>query len=146
MKNIITLEIKHGEKGLGSLNEDVDYYELSINGDKSKVVKVSDIYDKCKDVFNTKKISTKNKSKVYEVISKEINVPCDEINNNANLKSDYGLDSLDFVNIIMVLEKEFDIILPDDKIEGIETVQEVLDLAEKNINNKTCENEISFIF
>ena len=50
---------------------------------------------------------------------------------DANLIDDLGMDSLDFIEFIMELETEFEISIPDDLAENIETIQDVVDLVTK---------------
>jgi len=50
-----------------------------------------------------------------------------EIANSASFIDDLGADSLDTVELVMALEEEFDIEIPDDSAEKITTVQEAID-------------------
>lgn len=53
-----------------------------------------------------------------------------EIEPDTSLVDDLGADSLDAVEIMMAIEEEFSIEIPDEKFEGIETIQDVVDLVE----------------
>lgn len=57
-----------------------------------------------------------------------------EIRDEADLREDFGCDSLDCVEIIMSLEKEFAIAIPDEKAEGCRTVAQVYDLVGDVVN------------
>ena len=52
----------------------------------------------------------------------------------AQFVNDLGADSLDTVELIMALEEEFDIEIPDEKAEKIKTVGEAIDYIEQNAN------------
>ncbi|HIG32559.1 MAG TPA: acyl carrier protein [Flavobacteriales bacterium] len=60
--------------------------------------------------------------KVKAIIVDKLGVDESEVTNDANFINDLGADSLDTVELIMEFEKEFDIQIPDDKAEAIETV------------------------
>ena len=73
--------------------------------------------------------STKEESieKVIGIIVDKLGVNKDETTPEAQFVNDLGADSLDTVELIMELEREFEIEIPDDKAEGIETVQNAID-------------------
>lgn len=56
--------------------------------------------------------------------------PLQPLKEEANLQDEYGLDSLDFVELIMECEKEFNISIPDDKAEGLKTFNQVVTAIE----------------
>lgn len=58
----------------------------------------------------------------------------DTITPQSNFANDLGADSLDTVELVMALEEEFDIEIPDEAAEKITTVQEAVDY----INNKVA--------
>lgn len=59
----------------------------------------------------------------------------DEVSINEEAKlTDLGLDSLDVVELIMRVEKEFNIEIPDDDAEKLETFGSVLDYVDKKVN------------
>ena len=69
--------------------------------------------------------------KVKEVIIDKLGVEEDAINTNAHFVNDLGADSLDTVELIMELEEEFGIEIPDDDAENMMTVGSVVDYIEK---------------
>ena len=73
--------------------------------------------------------STKEESieKVIGIIVDKLGVNKDETTPEAQFVNDLGADSLDTVELIMELEREFEIEIPDDKAAGIETVQNAID-------------------
>ena len=56
----------------------------------------------------------------------------DQVKPEAQFVNDLGADSLDTVELIMALEEEFDIEIPDEKAEKIKTVGEAIDYIEQN--------------
>lgn len=52
----------------------------------------------------------------------------------SNLRGDIGVDSLDKVEIIMSVEKQFNISVEDEKFDDIATVKDIIDLVNKKIN------------
>ncbi len=66
-------------------------------------------------------------TKVKAIIVDKLGVDESEVTNEASFTNDLGADSLDTVELIMEFEKEFDIQIPDDKAESIETVGDVIE-------------------
>jgi acyl carrier protein len=65
--------------------------------------------------------------KVKDLVSKQLSIDEKEITSDASFIEDLGADSLDTVELIMSLEEEFDIEIPDEEAEKIKTVQNVVD-------------------
>ena len=61
------------------------------------------------------------RDKVVAIIVDKLNVEESEVSNEASFTNDLGADSLDTVELIMEFEKQFNISIPDDKAEGIQT-------------------------
>lgn len=68
--------------------------------------------------------------RVRKVLVEQIDVSEDEVVPSASIVDDLKADSLDVVEIIMGLEEEFDIEIPDDEAEKIKTVQDIIDHVE----------------
>ncbi len=66
-------------------------------------------------------------AKVGDLISQSLGVSPDEIVSSASFIDDLGADSLDIVELVMLIEKEFDIEIPDEDAEKISTVQHAID-------------------
>ena len=64
----------------------------------------------------------------------QLGVEADQVKPEAQFVNDLGADSLDTVELIMALEEEFDIEIPDEKAEKIKTVGEAIDYIEQNAN------------
>ena len=74
------------------------------------------------------------KSKVVSIIVDKLGVEESEVTNEASFTNDLGADSLDTVELIMEFEKEFNIAIPDDQAETIQTVGDAVSYIEKNAN------------
>ncbi|HCI16192.1 MAG: acyl carrier protein [Candidatus Marinimicrobia bacterium] len=70
--------------------------------------------------------------KVKEVVIDKLGVEEDKIVADASFIDDLGADSLDTVELIMQLEEEFGIEIPDEDAETITTVQKAVDYIEAN--------------
>lgn len=77
-------------------------------------------------------------SRVKKIVSDQLNVKLEDINNEKFFVNDLGADSLDVIELIMALEEEFDIEISDDKAEKINNVQSAIDCINslKNKNKK----------
>ena len=65
--------------------------------------------------------------KVKEIIVEQLGVEEDEITMESSFIDDLGADSLDIVELIMALEEEFDMEIPDEEAEKITSVGDVVD-------------------
>ena len=72
------------------------------------------------------------KSQVIAIIVDKLNVEESAVSNEASFTNDLGADSLDTVELIMEFEKQFNISIPDDKAEGIQTVGDAIAYIENN--------------
>lgn len=73
-------------------------------------------------------------ARVKKIVAEQLEVEPDQVVPQANFANDLGADSLDTVELVMALEEEFDIEIPDEAAEQIATVQAVVDY----INNKVA--------
>ena len=71
-------------------------------------------------------------NKVKEVIVEQLGVSADEVVPSASFVDDLGADSLDTVELVMALEEEFGVEIPDEDAENIKTVQDAIDYINKN--------------
>ena len=65
--------------------------------------------------------------KVKGIIAEQLGVEEEKVTENASFIDDLGADSLDIVELIMALEEEFDIEIPDEDAEKIATVKDAVD-------------------
>lgn len=70
--------------------------------------------------------------KIKKIIVDKLGVDESEVTNEASFTNDLGADSLDTVELIMEFEKEFDISIPDEEAEKIQTVGEVINYLNKS--------------
>lgn len=66
-------------------------------------------------------------TRVQKIVKEQLEVELSEVKPEANFANDLGADSLDTVELVMALEEEFDIEIPDEAAEGITTVQACVD-------------------
>jgi acyl carrier protein len=74
------------------------------------------------------------KAKVISIIVDKLGVEESEVNHEASFTNDLGADSLDTVELIMEFEKEFNIAIPDDQAEKIQTVGDAISYIEEHSN------------
>ena len=70
--------------------------------------------------------------KVRNILSAQLDVEEDNITMESTLADDLGADSLDLVDLVMTLEDEFDVEVPDSAVEDVKTVSDIVTLIEKN--------------
>ena len=68
-------------------------------------------------------------SRLNEVLVSELGLDADKIKDNAHFEEDLDVDSLGVVELLMALEDEFDIKIPDEEAESIMTVGQAIDLV-----------------
>jgi len=68
--------------------------------------------------------------RVKEVIAKQLRMSPDDIADDAAILEDLGADSLDIVEMLMTLEDEMNIIIPDDDVGTLRTVKDIADYLE----------------
>lgn len=64
-------------------------------------------------------------NRIRAIVSDQLGVASDEIQANSHIADDLGADSLDVVELVMQLEDEFDIEVPDEAAESIRTIADV---------------------
>jgi acyl carrier protein len=69
--------------------------------------------------------------RVIDIVATQLGVSKDQITTETNFVNDLGADSLDQVELVMELEEEFDINIPDDAAEKIQTVGQAIEYIEK---------------
>ena len=71
--------------------------------------------------------------KVKEIIVEQLGATEDSVISDASFIDDLGADSLDIVELIMALEEEFDLEIPDAEAEKIITVSDVVEYIKSNV-------------
>ncbi|MGY8768475.1 MAG: acyl carrier protein [Pirellulales bacterium] len=68
--------------------------------------------------------------RVFEIVSNQLGVDKDKITPESSFINDLGADSLDTVELVMELEEEFDVDIPEDSADKIETVGQAISFIE----------------
>lgn len=71
--------------------------------------------------------------KVKEIVAEKAGCEISEVNEQTNLEETLGMDSLDRVELIMEIEKEFIISVPDDEAEKVSNLSDCVALVEKHL-------------
>ena len=69
--------------------------------------------------------------KIKAIVADKLSISEDQVTEEASFIDDLGADSLDTVELVMALEDEFDLDIPDEDAEKMTTVQDVFDYLEK---------------
>jgi len=69
--------------------------------------------------------------KIQEMLAEALNLPIEKVTPDAKIVDDLGADSLDVVELLSELEDEYGIVIPDDEVENLATVQDVANEIEK---------------
>ena len=70
--------------------------------------------------------ATNVEQKVKSIIAEQLGIGEDEIKPESNFIDDLGADSLDIVELVMAMEEEFEVEIPDDEAENIKTVGDAI--------------------
>ena len=70
--------------------------------------------------------------KVRSIVAEQLSVDAGDVKPESNFQNDLGADSLDTVELVMELEEEFEINIPDDAAEKIQTVGQAVEFIEKH--------------
>ena len=71
--------------------------------------------------------------KVKEIIVDQLDVDENDVTEATNIQDDLGADSLDIVDLVMSFEEEFDLEIPDEQVEKIKTVGDIVHYIEENL-------------
>jgi len=70
--------------------------------------------------------------RVKKIVSEQLGVALDEVQNDSSFVDDLGADSLDTVELVMALEEEFDLDIADEHAENIATVNDAIEYINSN--------------
>ena len=70
--------------------------------------------------------------KVKSIVADQLDVEEEKVTAEASITEDLGDDSLDVVDLVMSIEEEFDIEIPDEAVENIKTVGDIVSYIESN--------------
>ncbi len=71
--------------------------------------------------------------KVKGILVDQLDVEEEKVTMEASITEDLGADSLDVVDLVMSLEEEFDVEIPDDQVENIKTVGDIVKYIEEKV-------------
>ena len=86
-------------------------------------------------MVNSRKENKIMLEKVKETVAEALGADIDTITAETSFKEDLGADSLDVFQIIMGIEEEFDIEIPDDQVEKIKTVGDIVKFIEEKVED-----------
>ncbi len=69
--------------------------------------------------------------KIQAMLAEALNLPLEKVTPNAKIVDDLGADSLDVVELLSQLEDEYGIVIPDDEVESLVTVEDVANALDK---------------
>lgn len=72
--------------------------------------------------------------KVKNFLIEDLEIDEEKISPDANLKEDLGIDSLDFVDIVVIVEKQFGFKIKPEEMVGVTTLNQFCDYIEKKVN------------
>ncbi len=70
--------------------------------------------------------------KIKEILAEQLDTNADEMSMTTRIVDDLGADSLDVVEMLMTVEDEFEIEIPDSVIEDLKTIGDVVEYIQKN--------------
>lgn len=74
--------------------------------------------------------------RVKKIVAEQLSVGEEQVTTEASFVDDLGADSLDTVELVMALEEEFEIDIPDEEAEKIVSVQDAINYIKSNGNNE----------
>jgi acyl carrier protein len=74
-------------------------------------------------------------NRVIDIVAEQLGVEKEKVTPETSFVNDLGADSLDTVELVMELEEEFDITIPDDAAEKIQTVGQAIEYIDKNLQS-----------
>ena len=71
--------------------------------------------------------------KVRDILAKQFKLSEDRIELDSRIKEDLGADSLDVLQLLITLEEDYNIVIPDEKLMEFKTVLDIVDYCDKNV-------------
>jgi acyl carrier protein len=71
---------------------------------------------------------------VKEILADQLDIKIDDITMDSDLADDLGADSIDAIDIVMSIEDQYSIEVPDETIESMKTVEDIVSFIENNID------------
>ncbi|ANQ54390.1 acyl carrier protein [Thermosipho affectus] len=73
---------------------------------------------------------------VSKILAEKLDVPIEDIDESSNIIDDLGADSLDVVDLVMILEDEYGVKIEDDELERIVTIEDLLNILEPKLKDR----------
>jgi acyl carrier protein len=71
--------------------------------------------------------------RVVQIIAEELNIEPDELTMDTHITDDLNADSLDAMEVILKIEEEFDVEIPDDIVQTIQTIADVVEFLDNHV-------------
>lgn len=72
---------------------------------------------------------------VKEILAEQLDIDPETIEMTSNLQTDLGADSLDAIDIVMSIEDQYGIEIPDSVIENMRSVEDIVSFIENNVED-----------
>ncbi|ABR31382.1 acyl carrier protein [Thermosipho melanesiensis] len=73
---------------------------------------------------------------VSKILAEKLDVPIEDIDESSHIIDDLGADSLDVVDLVMILEDEYGIKIEDEELEQISTIEDLLNILEPKLKGR----------
>lgn len=70
--------------------------------------------------------------KIRAILAEQLDIDAEEITMDTEMAKDLGVDSLDAVELLMAIDSEFGVEIPDEEVENIKTIGELVEYIESN--------------
>jgi acyl carrier protein len=71
--------------------------------------------------------------RVVQIIAEELNIETDELTMDTHITDDLNADSLDAMEVILKIEEEFDVEIPDDIVQTIQTISDLVEFLDNHV-------------
>lgn len=72
--------------------------------------------------------------KLRQIIANQLRIETDSVEDTTDIVEDLGADSLDIVEILMVIEEQFGVSIPDDEVTGLKNISDIQAYIEANMD------------
>ena len=83
---------------------------------------------------------------VKEILAEQLDIDPETIEMTSNLQTDLGADSLDAIDIVMSIEDQYGIEVPDSVIENMRSVEDIVSFIENNVPLQVLHGRVVFIW
>lgn len=73
--------------------------------------------------------------KIREILAEQLDADAEEMTADTRIAEDLGADSLDVVELLMSIEDEFEVEIPDEEIENLKTIGDVVEYIQNNMKD-----------